>query len=1452
MGGLLSDEEEAAVADQRGPPLPTDENGELIDPGNLAAKKRNFLTTPEEERQMLLKLYGAHGPAKNSVWLAAAMERRGGSPNRLLTPEEEAGVANGDVQRLTTPEEEAALVRNPVRVDKVMDGDTFRGRFTDLAQADVRTYGIDAPESSQGQWGKDAKAYYKMLTEGKEVDDQRVGQSHNREVSRLLAKDRTDIGVEMVRAGYAIPFRAFWDKISPAYARLLENAEGYAKANQLGMYGKYDDGSNAETPEMYRKRKNIEAYDRQDEDGGGKDPETDFHVTNPWLPYGEQIPPKKKEGALATIAGALNYWPNVVMSAERGAIDSPKGMRLRGAFEEMKQALAGKRETSAQQLIDTVNLHAGDSKYRFGVDNDNNWTFGDALDVALQVGVQTVNDPLFWFTGGIEGLVSTPTRVIRAFQAAKVGAKVAEVAPAGTSLFRGAAAQTAIRGVFGAGAGLGATGTEDPLAERIAMVAAGFTVGALSGSGKAGPLVDMAARGIAKGALAAGVDGVPGSVLADVAAGKTGGRGLFNAGTEWYLRKTGRGATEAVDQVTGRKLTDIYADLQSGKLEREAAVQADALIAPAANPGESISRQKLVQAKTAELVEAAKAPLQEHLVEEATKIVDDTWHFGPSPGEAVRREDLINKTAASIEQVRLSGVRVTDAAGIERAGAEVVAENARFIGGGVVKSLEPLDDAQREIAYAYMREGKEYFKKTRNKLFKGADFDPNEHIGAALWKRVEVGDLSVTERQTLVENARREWPAFKETVMDKHIAAGKTSDELNAIDKGLEAGHDQKMIAWERGNFEEGQAPQVYNILNRANTRKFNILSEEATAETKAGWEKAAQAKLDEQTRAAVESWKTHNAKVMEKYNREVVGVTEPTDVLEKGTHGIDWHTSDVFSRELAENSDKLLSVERASRAKLAQMEGGTGGHAVLGEADAHLVYSRELARSWMTLAQKQAAKVMNGYRQLPAKQGWVNMAETALGGFDKLTNLAKANFLYFSESWMKNNYWDNLAKAYIEGGLATALDAARLGAFQKGLAGDLRQVVRGEFKHGWKTPDLEEAVANGVLEGNAFRQLVDEAAVKGMNRDNPLLEDWLKNEAVQKPGMVVRVMDGWTGAMKNSVGRLGSYVESNARFITWRHLKAELLKQERYVGQEAQAGRDAAAIVKKTFFDYGDVTMMEAAVFKRMIPFYSFYSKNLPYWTGALMDPTKVARIATYTRVREGAGHLATKSQSMDLAPWLKQSGARYAGKDDTGGDLYLMSPSQSLDEAFNWVRHPVNSFVGKLHPIARTGYEVAAGQDLFSGGPLTPSQIHDESVAQNARDGSRIVDAKKFLYSAGFTKVLQQAIGEKLGLPKDFMGVYLDAKGNPYAVSDGMVITSKILDTLFPMGFVDQMIGDLGKMAHDKMSWRKWILNRLSPLQEVDISPQMRAYNRHINEVEAAKKGGKPGAPYGSDSEE
>lgn len=144
-----------------------------------------------------------------------------------------------------------------MRVDNVLDGDTFHGRIVRGGPlrgvkiirdslVSVRLEGVDAPEKDQ-PWGAKAREALVTMVEGDTVLVEIVARDAFRRVVGRVRQGSRDVNAALVEQGHAWMFRKYTD------SRLLDSLEGSARQQRRGLWAA---GSGAPVPPWeWRRRK---------------------------------------------------------------------------------------------------------------------------------------------------------------------------------------------------------------------------------------------------------------------------------------------------------------------------------------------------------------------------------------------------------------------------------------------------------------------------------------------------------------------------------------------------------------------------------------------------------------------------------------------------------------------------------------------------------------------------------------------------------------------------------------------------------------------------------------------------------------------------------------------------------------------------------------------------------------------------------------------------------------------------------------------------------------------------------------------------------------------------------------------------------------------------------------------------------------------------------------------
>ena len=395
---------------------------------------------------------------------------------------------------------------------------------------------------------------------------------------------------------------------------------------------------------------------------------------------------------------------------------------------------------------------------------------------------------------------------------------------------------------------------------------------------------------------------------------------------------------------------------------------------------------------------------------------------------------------------------------------------------------------------------------------------------------------------------------------------------------------------------------------------------------------------------------------------------------------------------------------------------------------------SEQAYKNYLDKTGKEAAKIVSGvrYSRTADDAGYINKF---INKFDDFTSFLKQQQLTFSHSWIVNNFTENIVKAYMSGG---ANNAAEVLANQgrailrnsDGMMSDLLKLTDPSSAKAiglkYDVPAVSKALDYGVVSedffSEAFKPHMSEAYLAtrvGKDEAKKIIE---RGEI----GGLAKVKENYSEFLRNTVGRTGSLIEQSARITTFKNVADDLLDNADVLGfsispeykalvrkvgileapvtPELDAVlRKASQITNETFFDYGNVSAFEQEVMKRLFPYWTFFSRNIPYWLENV--GTSPDRVANVLSVYKSLGDEPTREQRNVMPDYLLDRGARI-----TEGGATVTAPSLSMVDALNaldWRR----SALDKFHPVINTVANLVSKKTNL-GANLYPSEAKSGKV--------------------------------------------------------------------------------------------------------------------------------------------
>tara|TARA_R110002051_G_scaffold324566_1_gene422432 strand:- start:111 stop:3023 length:2913 start_codon:yes stop_codon:yes gene_type:complete len=337
---------------------------------------------------------------------------------------------------------------------------------------------------------------------------------------------------------------------------------------------------------------------------------------------------------------------------------------------------------------------------------------------------------------------------------------------------------------------------------------------------------------------------------------------------------------------------------------------------------------------------------------------------------------------------------------------------------------------------------------------------------------------------------------------------------------------------------------------------------------------------------------------------------------------------------------------------------------------------------------------------------------------FDTIQNWWKKYALALRPAWHTRNAFGNVWNSYIIGGLTDARRYGEAAAIQKAMQTSKGSVVgqsdliAGKITGKTVKKDFEvrgtgmtreeiynEAVRRGVYEAGLFGSDVGETALRQSN---------------------IIGHTQWKGV--NKAFAAGKVVENNARLALFIDSIAKGIKQAAKEGRRdarklpiAMKGRgkidseailDAASLnVRKSLFDYSDLSQFEKTVLKRAMPFYTWTRKNIPAQLRAVLEHPDRAQKANI--LINGLQRDTGTINEEDIDRWVKDQFPIFLNakdSEDTYTFVTAMSylPTAELNRVFQDTEGLKDMAMQMGTPLLKVPLEIFINYDHFKERPI------------------------------------------------------------------------------------------------------------------------------------------------------
>lgn len=352
-----------------------------------------------------------------------------------------------------------------------------------------------------------------------------------------------------------------------------------------------------------------------------------------------------------------------------------------------------------------------------------------------------------------------------------------------------------------------------------------------------------------------------------------------------------------------------------------------------------------------------------------------------------------------------------------------------------------------------------------------------------------------------------------------------------------------------------------------------------------------------------------------------------------------------------------------------------------------------------------------------------------ALKVYDGVQNWWKKYSLASRPAWHSRNAIGNFWNNYFIGGVKNPLVYGEAAAVQKAMQADKGVVVekldrltgadRVDPSVVVNGTDMtreqiwNEAVKRGVYESGLYGQDLGQAAITSSNI--PLSTEW---------------------SVINKAFAAGKTVENNARLA----LFIDQIKKGKSLDE-------AGDMVRKTLFDYSDLSEIEKRYAKRILPFYTWTRKNVPaQFEAAIKHPDRAQKLNILVGNMQNG---VQKIDENDVEQWAKNQFPIFLNEKDS--DKYYtfvtaMSylPTAELERVFQDTEEIKKMMMDMMSPVLKVPYELFTNQNLFRNEVIDFAQ-GDEQAFGAGKTGEGI-----YPFRADTTRGSQEFLGIRV-TPKE-----------------------------------------------------------------------------------------------------
>lgn len=249
------------------------------------------------------------------------------------------------------------------------------------------------------------------------------------------------------------------------------------------------------------------------------------------------------------------------------------------------------------------------------------------------------------------------------------------------------------------------------------------------------------------------------------------------------------------------------------------------------------------------------------------------------------------------------------------------------------------------------------------------------------------------------------------------------------------------------------------------------------------------------------------------------------------------------------------------------------------------------------------------------------------------------------------------------------------------------------------KNPMIKGAGVYGDLQGNALKRAAEEYGVIGSGQYGEISN--LLTPIESKKGIERMKSEFWN---LDTPVAAGQFLEDNRRLGLFKRRV-----------QNGDTFEEAASAVKKALYDYNDLTDFEKEVRRWLIPFYTWYRKNLPAQIENLIRrPGKVNVLPKAKAHIEGADKGDIPEE---LRPaWMRRGFSIHTGQDEHGNENFAILgsyiPTADLFSFGGGEDDLLTGLISNLNPLIKVPVELSGNKNYFFERPVDRLRDKDAGI--------------------------------------------------------------------------------------------------------------------------------------------